>query len=1629
MKAQFLTVLVLLCAFGARADIVRVPSDQPSVQAGIDAAGYGDTVLVAPGTYYVNLDFGGKDVFLTSEAGPVVTTLRPDSTRDPIVHFHSGESSLAAVSGFTFSHSSGSGAAVRIGNAGPTIFGNHFRHHVSNPGGVAALYVRSNTTPPTIRDNLFYDMDSAHIVVWATFINAFYFYNNTVYGGAKGLVTDNKPSIVRNNIFCNCGSGIYILGESVIEDHNLFWNNTADIASGTADGTDLFADPAFFDPAAGSFHLKEESPCINSGNTASQYNDPDGTIGDIGAFYFDTDSPQPLNLSLGSEDASHVLAHTPTFYWTYFDSTGVQALYELEVGTDNDWTSAEMWSSGQIASADTAVSYAGSALQDGATYFWRVRVHDGSAWGNWQEAVFRMNALPAVPVTYFPTVNDSVSVYGVVLTVDNSSDSEGDVLTYDFEVYSDVGLTVLAGSQYGVSEGDLQTSSEKIADLVSGSLYWWRCRADDGLEYSAWTAPDSFVTRQPIVINVPGDHADIQSAIDAAQERDTVLVAPGTYTGVGNRDLTFNGTNLVLLSSGGADVTTIDCGGNGSEDHSGVRFENGEDATSILEGFTITNAYSSNLWNDAGIMVHSNPVIRNCVVEYNGCDGISQNPSTWGAPSGRIENCRSRYNTASGIRVFGGGVEVLNTICDHNDSHGFYLGYGQNVLVTNCTFAHNGGRGVFLEGDPPKDAPMAEGDNIFTNCIAAFNDQGGFVQYFWLPDLYFYCNDAYGNVGDDWSTSGSAGDENGNISYDPLFCDDIYTIDSLSPCAPDHPLNPCATLIGAGEATCDVNTDTDGDGVADVADNCPEIYNPLQEDSDGDGIGDSCDAKTVWYVSADGSGDVPTIQEAIDSCISGDTVMLAAGTYTGEGNRDLDFNGKNIVLMGDDSSSPKVIDCEGSESDPHIGLWLQSGEDITALVQGVVFENAYDTAFYDRAALKLQAASLTMRNCVVQYNTGNGVFADYNSTLHLFDCHALNNTENGVNTQANTVIDSCHFYSNGSDGVRWDPMGFTFDMTNSVCWLNGTFGLNLYMGGGTFHVANCTFLNNEHGMAFEWNFPKDGSSAMPVTAGDTSIVEKCIFGFNTSYGLLSSVYPFAQKVRCNDSYGNGTDWYTEMQYGPGDTLGNMSYDPLICDTLQITFEIDALSPCAPDNPLNQCGELIGAEGVNCYDASDSDNDGIADEMDNCPGAYNPGQEDTNGDGTGDACSQTSLYYVKADGTGDAPTIQAAIDMAISQDTVLVGQGVFLGDGNRDLDFGGKQLLLVSEAGPNFTSIDCGGNPGDPHIGIFFHNGEDSSAVVEGFRIYGAYGDSAAVYVTNASPTIRNCIITNNECGGIYCGVPWPATFRASIRDCQITDNRGHGFRMWGAYAWITGSEISFNDSNGVMVQWSGLLEMDSCLVRGNGGTGLWMYTPVDPFTVSNNTFVGNGRGMFWDWNLPKDGAVEKQPQSLYLFSNIFAFNEGAGAELYFLSSDSVALCNDAYGNPGGDWVGASFGPGDGYGNLSADPLFCDTLAGDFRISPTSPCAPANNDCNALMGAFMTGCGSCCLIRGDFDHNGQVDIADLVGLIAYMFDGGLAAYCMEEANVDSLGVLSPDISDLIYLVDWMFTGGPPPAACP
>ena len=94
-------------------------------------------------------------------------------------------------------------------------------------------------------------------------------------------------------------------------------------------------------------------------------------------------------------------------------------------------------------------------------------------------------------------------------------------------------------------------------------------------------------------INVPGDQPTLQAGIDASVDGDVVLLADGTYTGVGNYNVDLSGKSITVKSSGGAENCIIDCQQNGR----GFMAYLGETVT--FEGLTVNNGDAGE-GNDGG---------------------------------------------------------------------------------------------------------------------------------------------------------------------------------------------------------------------------------------------------------------------------------------------------------------------------------------------------------------------------------------------------------------------------------------------------------------------------------------------------------------------------------------------------------------------------------------------------------------------------------------------------------------------------------------------------------------------------------------------------------------------------------------------------------------------------------------------------------------------------------------------------------------------------------------------------------------------------------------------------------------------------------------------------------------------
>ena len=303
---------------------------------------------------------------------------------------------------------------------------------------------------------------------------------------------------------------------------------------------------------------------------------------------------------------------------------------------------------------------------------------------------------------------------------------------------------------------------------------------------------------------------------------------------------------------------------------------------------------------------------------------------------------------------------------------------------------------------------------------------------------------------------------------------------------------------------------------------------------------------------------------------------------------------------------------------------------------------------------------------------------------------------------------------------------------------------------------------------------------------------------------------------------------------------------------------------------------------------------------------------------------------------DQPTIQAGIDAAIEGDTVLVADGTYTGPGNRDIDFGGKGVVLKSENGPDFTIIDCEGSASEHHRGFDFHSGEDSTAVVEGFTVQGGYVSSfgGAILCANGSnPTIANNMIINNQAlnggGGIGCTSSDPVLIGNFLTGNSADD----------------GGAIMLSNSNATISY--NVLVKNQVLYEG-GALSLWGGS--NPVMVSN-TIVSNTAGF-------TGGAMFICNSSPTLDKCLVAFNHPNAIMCAVGCSPSSPnlYCTNVFGNSG-DWVGCIADQAGINGNFSLDPLFCDTANDNFHISVTSPCAPANSSCGELVGALGVACAT------------------------------------------------------------------------
>jgi predicted outer membrane repeat protein len=360
------------------------------------------------------------------------------------------------------------------------------------------------------------------------------------------------------------------------------------------------------------------------------------------------------------------------------------------------------------------------------------------------------------------------------------------------------------------------------------------------------------------------------------------------------------------------------------------------------------------------------------------------------------------------------------------------------------------------------------------------------------------------------------------------------------------------------------------------------------------------------YVAHNGPVDFNNIQGAIDDSSDGDIIVVNPGIYTGEGNRDIDYNGKAITVRSTDPCDPSVvaatiIKCGGSEGENHRGFYFHSGEDSNSILDGLTIINGYVYGYTPNwhdgsgGAISCNQSNPTIRNCVLRDNYAN----PWGGGIGLEKCSPR--------------IENCTITGNYSDsgggGIR---CGNDCSPTIVNCRIIGNTARN-FGGGidmpeeGSPIIRGSVISNNSRG-AIRCRY-------------SSPLIENCIITGNEPHAILLVVRPSPVINNCTiahnagraiENSSGGTPTITNsILWGNADSVartaditysnveggwqgqGNISIDPEFVNAAADNYHLQPLSPCIDAGDPNYVPwpndtDLDGNPRV-----LDGDNDGIA----------------------------------------------------------------------------------------------------------------------------------------------------------------------------------------------------------------------------------------------------------------------------------------------------------------------------------------------------------------------------------------------------------------------------------------------------
>lgn len=382
----------------------------------------------------------------------------------------------------------------------------------------------------------------------------------------------------------------------------------------------------------------------------------------------------------------------------------------------------------------------------------------------------------------------------------------------------------------------------------------------------------------------------------------------------------------------------------------------------------------------------------------------------------------------------------------------------------------------------------------------------------------------------------------------------------------------------------------------------------------------------TWHIEPDGSGDVTNIQDAIASASPGDTVLLAAGVYTGPGNTNVDFMGMEITVTSVYGADFTTINCENTSR----GFLFQTNEGPSTVLTGVTISNGFDN--FSGGAIFCRSASPTIiRNTLIGNQTafqGGAIYCDSSSAVVTQNrfiqngaveggglwCSGLsditvtsnifseNQASNGggiaCNASSPLIADNTFednvavfggaidvlagsqptirqntFLQNGAQSrggairCRQSP-----PPEQSAVFSDNIFVYNGAVFGGAIYcedISSPTISNN----TFDGNQAGSGAGIYCTNFSDPQILNNIIV--NSTGGAIASANNSKPLIACCDVAVAGLP--SPADYVDGG--GNFFADPNFCHPLSGNYYLRSDSPCAADSqPV--CG-LIGARFVGC----------------------------------------------------------------------------------------------------------------------------------------------------------------------------------------------------------------------------------------------------------------------------------------------------------------------------------------------------------------------------------------------------------------------------------------------------------------